>query len=200
MTKRLDVCSICLEGENVDCQLNCCGAEFHLHCLTRWTSYSSNSKTCPKCRQENTGSWPDTTSQGGGRGGSGGWFAILYLFAKSFEISFGPIPEDNRVTQRLTQLIHTPSTRGCVWSFLESCCRGNYFKLYCAFFLMVFFLTLLLLASVVQAHSGVLVLNWNTMIVASLYTMFVAFLCDFFAAIRYEAVASATPNQVNTER
>jgi hypothetical protein len=128
-------------------------------------------------------------------GGAGGWFSVLYVTAKVFELAFGSVSESNNTAQRLTSIMHTPSTRGIVWRVFRSLAHGNYFKVYCFFFLTVYFISLGLLASVIHAHSTQkLVLNFNTLIVASLYTLFIAFLCDFISAINnsyYESAMSA---------
>ena len=55
MSHSVDVCSICLSGDEKDetpanMRMTCCNTSFHVHCLDTWLVSGQGGSNCPQCR------------------------------------------------------------------------------------------------------------------------------------------------------
>ena len=160
MTER--VCAICLEvGSN--CTLSCCGAEYHMSCISRWVekqnSDSLANASCPLCRRDISGScdsiWDLKCKQA--------WFGIIWAMDGYIEETYGRPREFARQTN--TRRTNRGNRSGCSCSF--------YFSLALA----VYFSMLRLLSSMIGLCSA---FPWSSLVVAGIYTIFCSFLIDFY--------------------
>jgi len=154
MTKT-EICSICLEGD-INCELHCCGAQFHIVCISKWINKQENDvmsslqviTACPLCRREV-----------GVSKAQGTWPCFVWSLDKFFDQ--WRATQDEEFARRYTR---------------SGSCRCTLFFSYC---LVVFLLILNVFSAAAGLHG---VFTWDMILLAGMYTLFLSFVDDFFTS------------------